>query len=362
MKKLFTLLFLAVTALTLSACTEQGIEEYEVLSSTDALVSMSYLSAGFLDTTDQNVQASLNMSLQDYLNDEPEEVPETEFETEIDEVNVYLEKLKGFIENGPEGLGSVQEEVSDREEYENKLTLTVEDETYVLYYSVDVDGNISGVFVIGVVEYVIEATNTLEDSQEISDEVDDECDPTIDEDCDLEEEPEDEEDSSLEEVDEEEENEQKMVLVATNGMDSITITYKVETEEDEQTTKFELVKDIEGVVSEVSIKISQEENEYKVDIEDGENSYTFKMEDEDGEVMYKLQYVVNGVRGQVKIKIRVDEVTGEEFYAYQIIENGKRSDTERGKPESYGWGDDDEDEVEDENSEEENTEEGTNEV
>lgn len=340
MKKLLALIFVLTISFTLSACSEIGNEQqYEALSSTDALVSMSYLSAGFLDTAQHNTTASLNMSITDYLNEEPTELPETEFETEIDEVNVYLEKLKGFIENGPNGLGSVVEEVSDRVEYENKITLTVEDEVYVLYYTVDEQGVISGIFVIGVVEYVIEATNTLEDSQEFSND------------------DEDDEDS-LEEIDEEDEleNEQKMVLVATNGMDSITITYKVETEEDEQTTKFKLEKNIDGIESEVSIKISQEEDEYKIDIEDGENSYTFKVEEEDGETMYKLQYVVNGVRGQVKIKVRVDEF-GEEYYAYQIIENGKTTDRERGKPESYGWGDDDEDEVEDE----EETE-GTNEV
>ena len=349
MRKIFVLLFILTLSLTLSACSEMGNDkEYQALTTDDALVSMSYLSAGFLDTAQHNTQASLNMSITDYLNEEPESIPETEFETELDEVNIYLEKLKGFIENGPEGLGSVIEEQSDREDFDNKITLTVEDEVYVLYYSVDELGNISGVFIIGVVEYVIEATSTLEDSQESS--IDQE---QSDDD-------EDEEDG-LDELDEEE-NEQKMVLVATNGMDSITITYKVETEEDEQTTKFELEKNIDGVTSEVSIKISQEEDEYKVDISDGENSYTFKVEEEDGETMYKLQYEVNGVRGQVKIKVRVDEVTGEEFYAYQIIENGKQTETERGKPESYGWGDDDEDEVEDEPEETEETEEGTNEV
>ncbi len=342
MKKLFLLLAAVVITLSLSACSnsDEPLEniEYGEFSTQEALVSMSYLSAGLLDTTSYNQQASLNgFSVSDLL--ETPEAPDTEFETELEEVNIYLEKLKGFIANGPSGLGTIENEESDREEYQYKLTVNVEDQEYLLYYNVSEAEEITGIFVIGEVEYQIEVEeNTLKET----------CDPTIDEDCDDIEEQEEPED--------EDETEHKMVLTASNGVDTIKITYKVETSDTEHKTVFKLEKNIEGIESESTIKIIEEENEFKVVIEDEDNSYTFKTENEDGEVMYKLQYEVNGVKGQVKIKVKTDEF-GEEYYAYQIIEQGKNRSVDKGKPESYGWGDDDTDEPIEETEETEETEE-----
>lgn len=333
MKKVYLLVATLLITLTLSACgsNEENIQ-YGEFSSQEALVSMSYLSAGILDTTQHNIQASNNGVLLSSLLT-TEEAPETEIETELDEVNVYLDKLKGFIENGPSGLGNVSEETSDNELYDYKIVIVVEEQEYILYYNVDeITEEISGVFVIGNVEYqIVVEENTLVD-----------------------------EDEEAEEPEEDDETEEKMVLVATNGVDTIKITYKKEIDETEESVKFKLEKNIEGVESVVEVKIVTEEDEYKVVIKDGDNEYSFKVETEDGETMYKLMYEVNGVKGQVKIKIRIDEVTGEEYYAYQIIEMGKNRSVDKGKPESFGWGDDDEEESTEETDTTEET--GSNEA
>lgn len=349
MKKVLLLVATLVAAFTLSACTnsDENVTQGE-FTSEDALVSMSYLSTGILDTTSHSIQASSGgIRLSSLL--ETQEAPETEIETEIDEVNVYLDKLKGFIENGPDGLGNVSKVESDDEAYQFKLVIVVEELEYVLYYNIDeLTEEISGVFVIGEVEYtIVVEENTLDDKDEL------ECNPDIDNDCD-----DIDEDNDLEDdIEGQEETEEKMVLVASNGFDTIKITYKREVEEDEEVVKFKLEKNIDGVESEVEIKIVTEEDEYKVVIKDGENEYSFKVEEEDGETMYKLQYEVNGVKGQVKIKVRIDEETGEEYYAYQIIEMGKNRSVEKGKPESFGWDDDEEEPEETEEETEEETDE-----
>ncbi|MGS0973598.1 MAG: LptM family lipoprotein [Candidatus Izemoplasmataceae bacterium] len=336
MKKIMLFIVAVTTALVLSGCGQiQNLVDTQV-SSANSLATLSYVSTSMLDTSveDDSVVSGFG-----FMSEEDE----TEFESEIDEVNVYLDKLKVFIENGTSSLGNIEVQESDHEIYNNKITFTISEEEYILYYNVDLlDGTIVGEFIIGSVTYEIEGYTNFNDIDDIDLDDDDE---DLDDDADLD----DEEDLDEEEELDEEEQEEKMVLIARNGDDIIQITYKVETEDDEYEAKFELEQTINGVYKEITLKIEQEEDEYKIEIEDGENSYTLKREiEDDNEIEYKLEYEVNGVEGEVKVTETVNEA-GETVYVYEIEEEGKRVERENGQPTSRGFDDDeDEEETEDE--------------
>lgn len=319
MKKLILLGLAIFSVGMLSACSD-AVNQKDVLaadlSSEESLATLSYLSAGFLETS--NTTASSNVM---FLSNEET----TEIEDELDEVNVYMDRLKGFIDNGVESFGAVTEEVSDNELYTFMITFTVSEEIYKIYYNIDVETEeVTGVILIGEVEYEFEVVDNIK-TYEFHNEEHKKKGTDDDE----------EETDQTEELDEPEENESKMVLIAHNGDNTIKVIYKTETEEDETTTKFFLEQTIDGVKEEVRLKISQEENEYKVDVEEGENTYTFKREVEEEGTVYKLQYRVDGVSGFVKI-IETFNEDGEVEYEYQIHENDINKNVKKGKPESPG--------------------------
>lgn len=363
MKKLTVFLFTLIAVFTLSACggtTDNNTITEEALSSEESLATLSYLSTGFLTVSDSPTVATLQ-----FLADHDTTV----IEDELDTVNVYFDRLKALIDNGVESFGSVTEEPSDNELYEYKLTFTVNEEVYVIYYNLDdVTGEMTGIIVINDVEYEFEVVDNMREYKFEEEEknenrennanqnqngTDDDVDDEVDTEEDDDEVDTEEEDDEVDTEDDEEETESKMMLIARNGEDTIKIMYKTEVEEDESTTKFDMEQTIAGVTKNVSLKISMEDDEYKVDIQDGQDSFTFKQEtEEDGEVEYKLSYNVDGVSGTVKITETVDE-NGELVYEYKIKEGGRNRDVQRGRPE-YDF-DDDEEETEEE-TEEESTE------
>jgi hypothetical protein len=349
MKKTLLVFFTVLLIIALSACSLDGNTltttdtQIQPLSSETSLATLSYLSAGFLTTSDPVAGDLLFLA----------STEKARIEDNMEVVNVYFDRLRSLIDNGVDSFGSATQEVSDREGFAFKLTFTVNDETYLIYYNVDeVTGEMSGIIIINTVEYEFEVLeNKLEYEYEYEheeqngntedNELDDEAEATVTEAT------VDTEDSTTEETDVTtsedavvQEVESKMVLLATNGTDTIKIVYKTEVEEDESVTKFELEQNIGGVTKEVSMKIVQEEDHYKVKIEENGDSYTFKRElNDDGTYSYRLEYEVDGVRGWVMIQEKVDE-TGAVYYEYKIHENDIQKDVEKGKP-HYDFDDDD---------------------
>ncbi len=321
MKKIFAFITTLVLAITLVGCSQGDMTNTnESLSSDQAIASLSYLSAGFLSTSETDTTASNTLA---FL----AEHETTEVESELDNINIYVDKLLAFMD-GAEQFGNIEEEASDRAEFDHKMTITVDDDTYVLYYSVDAEtGGITGILIVDDVEYTVVATNNLEDKDEFDDD-DDEADTDDDD-------------------DDEEETEEEMTLVATNGDDTITITYKAESDEEEVETEFVMVKNIDGVESEVELQIKEEEDEYKIEIEEDNKSYEFKRETEEEGLVYKLEYEVNGVEGEIKIIVTENEA-GETIYTYEIEEEGK--ETKEIEKEDPDDDDDDEDTEDDEDT------------
>ncbi len=364
MKKALIFIVTLGFVLTLSACTSADLDRLndilntEALSSKESLATLSYLSGSLLDvkTEDPVVNSGL-IKLSAVL-----DTDETELEGELDVVNEYMDRLKELMDNGTDAFGNAVEEVSDNPDYAFMITFTVNEEDYIIYYNIDIlTLEISGIMLIGDVEYVIEVSNTLSDNDALDnddddDEIDDEEQDTDGEEPDDDDDDDDSEEGNQEEDLDDEETEQKMVLMAYNGDDFVKVIYKVETDDEETETKFTLESNIAGVTREVFMKISIEEDEYKITIEEDENEYTFKREVEDEETTYKLKYKVNGVEGEVKIIETVNDL-GEIVYEYKISEGGKSSTVERDEPNHHSDDDDDDDDEEENESEEENEEE-----
>ncbi len=362
MRKLLVLIAVTIMTLGLSACTTTSIDLEQLLAegtmtSEESIATLSYLSAGFLDFESTDPVVKDTSLIQLALSTETDE-ENTVIEEELDELNVYLDRLKGFMETGVDSFGSVIDAESDNELYTYKLQFTVNEEEYFIYYNVDeVTLEISGIIVIGESEYVFEVVDNIhnyEHHQELNNEQNEEKNNDDDDDDDepdteannQESENNEEQNEEVNKEDEEDDDDEtgsKMILIATNGEDSIKIKYINEVEDDEVTTKFYMVKTIAGVTSEVSMKISQEEDEYKVSIEEDGNSYTFKQETEDDGTVYKLQYEVDGTKGQVKIIEMIDE-DGNITYKYQIQEAGRNKNVEKQEPQSKGLDDDEDDE------------------
>lgn len=355
MKKLFTMLTSLVLVFTLVACSNDTptVTETNEMDTQESLVTLTYLSGGMLDTAGGS--ASNMMFMADKAEDD------------LDTINMYMDQLKVFIENGTKDFADVTEEVSDNPEYESKLTFVVKDEVYVLYYTIN-GSVIDGILIIEDVTYTIEGENDLKDNvkdeSEMQAKLDElnaelaELEATVAEDEDEQEELDDEiadvkeeiakleEEISSEAIDEaDEEQETKMKIVATNGDDSIEIEYKVEDKTDEMTTKFEIKSTINGEFTEKEMKIVSEEGHYKVEVEEGDDKLVFKRNEEDGEVVYKLEYTIDGEKGQVMIKESIDE-NGEVVYTYKFPGN---KEVTRGRPESRGRDMDEDDEADDSN-------------
>lgn len=443
MKKALILLVTLSLVFTFSACTTAELDSLkdlvngEVLTSRESLATLTYLSGSLidLDTTEETVvYVPTRLSAGD---------TDTEIESEIDIVNEYMDRLKVFMDEGMDSFGSAVESISDNPMYDLMITFNVDEDVYVIYYNIDpVTFEISGVLLIGDVEYTIDVTNSLTDRDDLDNENIQDNDNvtnvdqlpvfTLDElamytgangstayiavdgvvydvtnefdngthngdqlggtdataifatsphsasilsssqivgyleghepvlennltptsNMDNEDDDMDNEDNDDLDSDDENDNEQeeKMILTARNGDDFVRVTYKVESDNEETETKFELESFIDGIEKEVSMKISIEENEYKLTIEENENEFTFKRElEEDGEITYKLEYEVNGVEGEVKIKVRVNDL-GETVYEYSIEEGNVTKDIEKDEPDHHSDEDEDhEDEDHDDN-------------
>jgi hypothetical protein len=375
MKKILTFLLLAVFGLTLSGCTLGEIEELNAtLSSQESLAILSYVSGSFLDTKTESPSASAFAFLSD--TDEPV------VGDEIDDINVYVDRLKVFIENGTEGFGDVQLGISDREDYDFMMSVEIEDDSYLIYYSVSDTDGVTGIIVVGESEYTIEVlennyneSNDLipeqaqvnrnnaeddedeadteddedeadteddedeadtEDDEDEADTEDDEDEADTEDDEDEADTEDDEDEADIEDDEDEEESETKMVLIASDGENTIRVAYKNEVEDDESKTVISITKTINGVESFSKMTIKQEDDETKLIIEEDGDEYVFKAEvEDDGEMEYKLTYRVDGVEGRVMIKASYDEF-GELVYEYHITEGGHEYTEQRGKPEWAG--------------------------
>jgi hypothetical protein len=226
----------------------------------------------------------------------------TEFEDNTDEINMYFDMLKVFL---------------DDDLFSNNVTITLLEDSpftqlmefssngiaYQFYIAVN-DGIISGELLVN--NAVFTVSGRLE----------------------------------------EEDDEYSIELEATSGNDYVRISYQTENNSEVE-TKYEVESQINGVTATRQIKVSFENDEAKVEIEEGENSYQLKRELEDGAVQYKLEYTINNQEGEAVI-IETTDTAGAVTYSYQVKEGDVEKEIEKGRPDyDYEEEEDDEDEEDD---------------
>lgn len=299
-----------VIAFTIAGCESPQRNEPEVIIRDDNQLGMlAYISTALLEErVEENIVSNSYLTQLSMFNNGKKNDSETDLEDELDRINVYVDKLKSFIEHGTEGFGSITEQESDRPEYEFMLKVIVEEEEYILYYNYDPDtGDSSGVFIMDGTEYEIDAEETV-----------------------------------LESISEEDESKTFLQLMVRNGSDMIIISYESKQEEGESKQIFSLKSSISNNVEIYEIELKTEEDEFVLTITEGENVFKFKYDTEDEEASYKLDYIIDGTRGKVRIVERTNE-DGETFYIYRIQEGNQKVEIELEDPDN-----DDSEEVPDE--------------
>lgn len=270
-KYVLTSLVVIIALATLSLLNNPNIPtppSGEVLSlyESERLAEFSYISGNLISSS-----FSLSESHTMFLSNEDE----TEFETNIDEFNVYFDMLKAFLEDDNFEDSVLVTEGND--EYTSKITFTEDSQDFTFYVNLN-DDELEGILIID--DVTLTVTGTFFSNEE----------------------------------------EVELKLKAQNNNDYIEIEYKIESK-DEIERKYEIKQSINNVVSEKEIKIEFGDNETKVEIKDNEDTYELKKELEEGVYIYKLEYEVNGVSGEVRI-LEV-ESNGVITYNYIIEEDGK---------------------------------------
>lgn len=267
-----------------------------VLDTNESLAFSAYMASGLLssDVTlkNQNEILLFNGEMTDTM----------AIETELEDVNVYFNKLKAFMNQGVENALQIQEKASEREGYTNMFSFTIEEKTYTVHYSMTYQNQsekeeddeqefiLSGIMILDEIEYEITGASEIE---------------------------EDEQKMWFETIDKE------------NSGNKVRIERK--TEEDEQ--KFEIETTIGGVKEMAEIKFENEEDEQKVELKlknnGSESCYEFKREiEENNEYCYKFEYQIGNIEGEVKITETADG-EGNYTYRYEIKEEGKAKSIEK---------------------------------
>jgi len=278
------------------------------LDDNQSLAFATYLSSGILNSSSNEINVNNFNSIgfnPVFLSTEDEVL---EVETDLNEVNVYFDKLKVFMDNGVDSALTIQDEDSTNVDYDKQVTYTIDGVVYTIYYSfLSVDEvtteettveeelenhfNIIGLMIIDEVEFDLEGYSIVED------------------------------------------NEEKMVF-NTVERENTNNYVRIKIKNDEGMQRFDLVSMIDGVENRTDVKFIQEDNATKVQLRlyNGEimSSYLFKKIVEDDKTLYMLNYHVGDTQGVIKIFVTVDEL-GETVYRYQINEGGKSKQIEKGK-------------------------------
>lgn len=285
MKKIFIIVSILITTILVGCdlittdTSDTNLSNNQVALDTNSTLALStYLADGLLKTSNPKLMRNnqfgnyvvTNLSTSTEVTDTTEPNQSTfTFESEIDEVNFYFDKLKVFMNEGLEDALVVSEQASSLPEFENELTYTIEGVTYNIYYNLiqtsednededEIEFELTGILVIDGVTYDIIGEKEIEDDEE-----------------------------------------EFWFKTATKDKDNY-VKVEIETESDE--VEYKIEKKVDGVVEKVSLKFEEEDNETKVKLKLQQDklasSYEFKKEVENNETIYKFKYDIAGVKGQ----------------------------------------------------------------
>lgn len=312
MKKLF-LGFMALTVTLLSACGSIGNLGLQFSTNEDVLTFQALIAAELLPNTEPVAATQTSLDTMSMSTD-PEAEPNNADDV-ITDIEPYVELIEKVLGTN-DGL-NVTVDVSNLEGYESMINFSFngllgETETYVIHYNLvlksdssdDVESeddddddetefNLDGILIVGENTYTIIGKREVEDGED------------------------------------------KIEFIAKlDDLNYIESEYEIESDE----TKFEIKTVTDGIlISETEIKIEQDSNETKIELEfltnGNEGKYEFKYETEDGKPVLKVEFEtnINQVisRGEIKLLILTDELTGETYYqAYVDLDDDDTYETE----------------------------------
>jgi hypothetical protein len=216
----------------------------------------------------------------------------TSFELEEDNINVYFDMLKVYLED--DFSQNIKLEPSDKTDFDYLISFDIDDNIYKFYLNLN-NQTFNGVLYIG--SSNLDVTGTMKD----------------------------------------EDGEMKLSLEAYSGNDFVKIDYKYENE-DEMSSVYSISSSISNVQSNREIKVTKDTDESKVVIKDNGNEYTLKKEFEDGSNHYKIEYNIEGIKGEAKITEVMDSL-GNVVYQYSVKEGNVEKEIEHGRP-SYDFNQD----------------------
>ncbi|MCF7927101.1 MAG: hypothetical protein K9L74_05950 [Candidatus Izimaplasma sp.] len=257
--------------------TPRTLSAYE----SDRIAELSYISANlFTSTTELNNTSNLiRLNTTDT----------TSLEDNLDEFNTYFDMLKVFLND--DGLeNSVTVETLEDSDYDYKLAFNVNDQPYEFYITIQEDDSIIGTLIIN--ELSLDVTGKIES----------------------------------------ENTEEKIKLQAQNNNNYVSIEYKFEQDQEQETKKdFSIESNINGIISTKTIIITKDTSEQKIEILDNNNYYELKKEIENINEVFKLNYEVQGKRGQAVINELLDG-EGNITYSYRIKEGNVEKEIETNRP------------------------------
>lgn len=247
-------------------------------SSSETLAELSYLSSSFISSN----TALSNNNLTFISNEDT-----TEFENEEEQINIYFDILKVFLEDNSLEDSIVITDL-DNSDYEQLLSFTIDGTVFDFYITIK-DELLEGELLVDNIVYILSGKYIVN------------------------------------------ENEVNISLEAHNNDDYVIIEYKNDNQE-ENTTKYTIKERYQGVEFDKEIKVSKELNESKVDIIENNKSYTLKKSTENGNNKYKLQYDIDGTEGEAIITESVDH-EGNISYGYEVKEGNNEKVITKEKPE-----------------------------
>lgn len=296
MKMSIKLSLTVIVTLLIVGCGSTSLSETP-MSNTTSVAALSYISSGFIESEvalNEDPEAFFPIYLSN-AHFTPPGTTTTKVEGEIGYVNIYLDKLKVFMDDGFDSISIDDDVASDNPEYDFMFSYSVEGELFKIYYNFNEETGVSeGILIANDVTYDLEIEDNLTESESLD-------------------------------------TKRNIILNAVNGDNSITIDFEIKTDEDGSKEYLEVTKNIEGIESIVTIEIKDNEDTFKVSITDGDNSYDFKVETTDEVSHYKLNYIVDGVIGTAKITESVNE-DGDLVYDYKITEGDITQDIKKDPP------------------------------
>ncbi len=307
---------------TLDSFSNESNETTLTLNDNESFIFSTYLSSGLLSslTSDSTMNNRLNDDIfsAQYLSNTTTTATNSglNVEPELDNVNIYFDKLKSFMDNGADSVLSIQEEPSTNSNYEQQVTYTLEGITYIVYYTLT---NVSGQ---DMADTTTDTVTTTESSETTTDTKD-----NFSQYFQLE---------GLMIIDGVEYNLTGFSTVGDNGGQNMWFEtedsnhtsnhVKVTIKDEAGNQKFSINSMIDGVEKSSDLKFVQEGGNTNIllNLYDGNETsfYHFKKINEDNKTIYMLNYIVGGINGRIQIFVSIDE-NGNPIYTYHINEGNK---------------------------------------